>query len=172
MKKFLNSNIERIEKMTLKNEQLAKKFSSALLEEIGVDNLREVNRLNAAEPFKSICHSNDFTDANQVFLDSIDPNLEIFNDIEHQWTLISEIWGIAKSNNFYIKEKSDVIMFCPVCLCIYKSNDEMLPYKSKDYKFNESNQYKYDNCDCGADFIYLDEISKIDLLMRFAVTTD
>jgi hypothetical protein len=89
--------------MSMTFEEMAKLFSKELLKDIGVENLHEVNKLNDDEPLDSICHSHDFTDANQVFIDAIDPDLVMFNDIEHQWSTIHEIWSIAKKNKFYIK---------------------------------------------------------------------
>ena len=84
-------------------EKLAKQFAAALLEEIGIDNLCEVNRLNFREiDFESVCHSHDFCDANEIMLLTVDPNMNEWNDIEDQWNDISEIWGIAKRHRFYI----------------------------------------------------------------------
>jgi hypothetical protein len=83
-------------------EEMAKKFSLALKEEIGIDNLKKVIKLNAEEKDIRICHSHDFTDANQVMLDSIDPNMTLFKNLEDQWDKIEEIWTMADLNNFYI----------------------------------------------------------------------
>lgn len=81
-----------------KNVDVAKRFSSALLNEIGLDNLREVNELNSKETNSHICHSHDFTDANQIMLDIIG-NPE---DVESIWEEVSPAWTLAKQNNFYI----------------------------------------------------------------------
>jgi hypothetical protein len=81
-------------------EDQARLFSAMLLDEIGLKNLQRVNELNSHETNSQICHTHDFTDANQIMLDVIGNPEEVGDDI---WEQVEPIWTIAKNNNFYIK---------------------------------------------------------------------
>lgn len=85
--------------ISMTKEEIAIKFSAELLKEIGMDNLIQVNQLNSKETNSQICHSHDFTDANQIMLDVVG-NPE---DVENIWDEVSPAWTLAKKNNFYIK---------------------------------------------------------------------
>ena len=72
-----------------------------------------------------------------------------------------------------MKQKSlKVIMFCPKCMTIFETDlydDEVLPYQiDNDSDFNGMNQAAYENCECNEDYIYLDEVSKLELLIKLS----
>jgi hypothetical protein len=60
-----------------------------------------------------------------------------------------------------------VITFCPSCFCIMNNDPitfDITPHQDQtDEDFNRTNKHLFD-CSCGEDFIYLDEITKINLL--------
>jgi hypothetical protein len=65
-----------------------------------------------------------------------------------------------------------VIMFCPSCFCAMDNDPtsfEISPHKHPTNKlYNAKNQDLYDRCvDCGEDYIYLDEVTKLNLLESF-----
>lgn len=87
-------------------EELAKTFSFKLAEEIGKFKVCRVNRRNKNDKDKRVCHSHDFTDANQVMIDALaefgeEPDLNVgFTK------LIDDAWTLAKKNLFYLTEMS------------------------------------------------------------------
>jgi hypothetical protein len=79
--------------------QLAKAFAEELNSTLTAEQMDEVNRLNAEEADKNICHSHDFCDANQVMIDVLG---EEFENSDEQNKLISEAWEIAKNAEFSV----------------------------------------------------------------------
>ena len=87
---------------------LARRFAKNLAEAVGGDTMDEIVRRNhrdpKAYPGDDVCHSHDFTDPNQVMLDSFPevykrpPRLANARDIHR----INEAWSIAKRNDFWI----------------------------------------------------------------------
>lgn len=77
---------------------LALRFSYGLRTVIGREHFNEMRSENAKEQNKSICHSHDYCDANQVMLDAFldafgrEVNLQADPDTE----LINAAWDIAK----------------------------------------------------------------------------
>lgn len=89
--------------MTLTLETLAQNFGIQLLKELGQLQLLTVIKLNAAEPNSSICHSHDFTDANEVMNEAWDITypgtpFNMHNDTHCQYW--SEAWSLAKQQKF------------------------------------------------------------------------
>lgn len=78
--------------------ELAKAFSEELGRVLTAEQMDEVNRLNATETNKSICHSHDFCDANQVMLDALG------GENEGQDDLITQAWDIAKNAEFDVSQ--------------------------------------------------------------------
>jgi hypothetical protein len=94
-----------------KIESVAKEFSKLLLDEIGVEKLRQVVDLNKKEKDKNICHSHDFCDSNMVMqsaFKAIGIDLEKNYPDALQNESITEIWNaawnLAKKNDMYIKD--------------------------------------------------------------------
>jgi hypothetical protein len=83
-------------------EKLAKKFSQLLIDEVGRFKVCRINRLNRNEKNKDICHSHDFTDANEIMLAAREELGIEFPNHDDEWDVLSEAWGLAKTNNFYI----------------------------------------------------------------------
>jgi len=88
-------------------ETIARKFGELLLRDIGLDDLKTVNRENAKDASPNICHSHDFCDANMVLAEAFeDSGIEPFPDDEQEMDkvidLCNKVHGIAKQNNFYI----------------------------------------------------------------------
>lgn len=83
---------------------LARAFATELHAELGKDNLAEINRLNDAETDPRVCHTHDFTDANQVLLDAWQKltgeecNYASTNDAMN--SVINAAWDIAKTAKF------------------------------------------------------------------------
>jgi hypothetical protein len=95
--------------------ELAKAFAEELNSNLTPEQIDEVNRLNVEEADKAICHSHDFTDANQLMIDAMGDDYERMEvlkekqphlteeeaaELESLWALINEAWAIAKSNEF------------------------------------------------------------------------
>lgn len=81
-------------------DHAAKHFTNELVERIGIKNLRKVVELNAIQPTNCICHSHDFCDANQVFLDAFEIKDGSYKE---EWTdVVMEIWNHARLVNFYL----------------------------------------------------------------------
>lgn len=90
-------------------EQLARKFSELLREEIGTMALQQVIDLNREEGTDSgVCHSHDFCDANMTML-MAQESLHIIQsedpDDAHRWDLVNAAWETAKKNDFYFFQK-------------------------------------------------------------------
>ena len=87
-----------------KLDKLSRKFSLELLKEIGIDNLREVIKLNSEETDKNICYTHNFCDANQVMLDVMGYKDSEVEDVDWDDFMIemTKVWDEAKKNNFYI----------------------------------------------------------------------
>lgn len=87
-------------------ETMAKTFSQLLLEEIGIDDLREVVKINRADSDPYTCASHSYCDANMVmdaaFIELTGKSRA--EDIENnQWLdLWNAAWSEAKENDFYI----------------------------------------------------------------------
>jgi hypothetical protein len=82
---------------------IANEFASILLENVGEENLREINRRNAAEKNSDICHSHDFCDANICMHDAFvslayNPMFDEENIVK-AWV---KAWNLAKKNRFEI----------------------------------------------------------------------
>jgi hypothetical protein len=85
-------------------EKLARLFSSYLVAEIGKFKICRVNILNKKEikANTGICHSHDFTDANEIML-AAKEDLDLqFKSQEKEWEFLSGAWGLAKQNLFYL----------------------------------------------------------------------
>jgi hypothetical protein len=83
-------------------EELAKKFSKLLCDEIGKFKVCRVNKRNSKETNSQICHSHDFCDANQVMIDAAELSEAELNDIDNLWEHFGEAWTLAKQNQFYL----------------------------------------------------------------------
>ena len=83
-------------------EELAKKFSQCLIDEIGKFKVCRVNKRNSKETNSQICHSHDFCDANQVMIDASGISDVELDSIENLWEHFSEAWTMAKTNLFYL----------------------------------------------------------------------
>lgn len=90
--------------MALPNKyDLAVAFCRQLEHALTPEQMDQVNELNAAETNENICHSHDFTDANQVMLDACivegwdeySPNTNAKHD-----SLVQQAWDIAKDCEF------------------------------------------------------------------------
>lgn len=93
--------------MTLQ-EQLARKFSELLCKEIGRFKVCRVNKRNFNAKVRNskteVCHSHDFTDANEVMLAAREELGIEFPDHDDEWKVLSDAWGLAKENQFYLSE--------------------------------------------------------------------
>ena len=89
-------------------EKLAKKFSKALENEIGKQNLLKVVAENKAETDSSICHSHDYCDANMVMdaaLRAEGIRLEVPTSAADVKTW-NKVWDAAKANIFFTTKLS------------------------------------------------------------------
>jgi len=84
-------------------ETLARNFAFALKADIGLARLAVVVERNHEETDPSVCHSHDFTDANQVMIDVLETDEFSPEDCE----LINAVWELAKQNDFYLSEMQD-----------------------------------------------------------------
>lgn len=77
---------------------LAREFCRAMRDELTADELADVVDTNRLETDPNVCHSHDYTDANQVMLDA----LAVFGmDFEpSDCGLINEAWTLAKESGF------------------------------------------------------------------------
>ena len=80
---------------------VAVEFRRVLRDRLTPAELDEIDALNAAEHDPSICHSHDFTDAEQAIIDTLarfgighDPH-----DVSH-CRLVNDAWSVAKSEGF------------------------------------------------------------------------
>ena len=91
--------------MNLTLETLAQNFGQQLLKELGPPQLLTVIKLNATETAPSICHSHDFTDANEVMneawlLTYPDTPFDPHNSTHcSHWTAA---WSLAKQQQFAV----------------------------------------------------------------------
>jgi hypothetical protein len=89
--------------MNLTLETLAQNFGDQLRKELPLSELLEVIELNTSKPNPCICHSHDFTDANEVMneawlLTYPDTPFDLHNDAHCQhWTAA---WSLAKQQQF------------------------------------------------------------------------
>ena len=91
--------------MTLE-EQLAKKFSQLLCDEIGKFKVCRVNKRNYNAKIRNsktkVCHSHDFCDANEVMLKAC---RELDIGVNHEdYGFQDKAWTLAKENQFYLSE--------------------------------------------------------------------
>lgn len=83
--------------------QLAREFSNALIQWLGVRKIDKINALNKAESNPSICHTHDFCDANQAMIDALaEFGVELDTQSAEQTALVSNAWAIAKRNQFNV----------------------------------------------------------------------
>lgn len=99
------------DRRTLPNtDQLARRFSAMLLEDLGKDLMARVNERNAQPEYAETdsCASHDFCDANMVMLAAIESfgftDDDVFendcdNPLQKLW---NEAWTLAKTNKFYL----------------------------------------------------------------------
>jgi hypothetical protein len=80
--------------------ELAKAFAEEINSQLTAEQVDQINVLNAAETDKNICHSHDFTDANQVMIDAMATLGMEWDNTEEINTLTNEAWEIAKRNEF------------------------------------------------------------------------
>lgn len=78
--------------------KLAVEFSKCLLACIGQGELSEAARLNAAESNRSVCHTHDFCDSNQVMLDAMESLKVSCNDL-----VVSDAWNLAYACGFFLQ---------------------------------------------------------------------
>lgn len=83
-------------------DTLGSEFSIVLREWLTPEQLREIDRLNAAEPEgSSVCHSHDFCDANEAMIEALGRfNIEPDLQDETQIALINAAWDSAKAVGF------------------------------------------------------------------------
>ena len=81
--------------------QLARAFSQQLTSALSPDEYRQVIERNEAETNPNVCHSHDFTDANQCMLDALTALGLTFDPQDAaQASLIAQAWDIAKACEF------------------------------------------------------------------------
>lgn len=82
----------------MKAYDLARAFAEELNSTLTPEQMEEVNLRNTEDTDKSICHSHDFTDANQVMLNAL---ARFGMDFSVDGTaLINDAWDIAKCAEF------------------------------------------------------------------------
>jgi len=89
-------------------EELARKFSEYLLEDIGEENLATVVRRNAKDESRECCATHDFCDSNMTMLsacENLKEPVDIFDAKNDQVT--REAWDMAYVNEFYTKEGAE-----------------------------------------------------------------
>lgn len=91
-------------------EKLSRAFAQNLLSEVGEEVLNEIVKLNEQEQDERICHSHDFTDPNQIMIESyeqvigeIQYNEDLSPLVQPYHILMQQAWTEAKNNKFYIK---------------------------------------------------------------------
>ena len=90
-------------------KQLATEFSKELAWVLTEVELAEVVKRNAEEPDSGICHSHDFTDANQAMLDVFERHgMDIAGEggVEQYGSMWNQAWAQAKSDNFGYSENA------------------------------------------------------------------
>jgi hypothetical protein len=83
---------------------LAREFSRLLVQSLGKETVKKINRLNKAEEDPNVCHSHDFCDANMVMHEAQE-NLKLNLDLENQRdvNLWGDAWNFAVKNGFFLK---------------------------------------------------------------------
>lgn len=99
-------------------EDIAFRFSAALMLAIGPKTLREVVTRNKNETVSGVCHSHDFVDANECMAEAfikvmgrgirlpceVDEGLHTQADTDADFALIDKAWSLAADNGFYLTE--------------------------------------------------------------------
>lgn len=95
----LSEHLARVLKpATVDPQTLATEFAIVMRENVSLGTLAEIDRLNLAESDPIVCHSHDFTDANQHMADALARfNLDVSS--EH-FELIGRAWSIARAAGF------------------------------------------------------------------------
>lgn len=91
-------------------KEISIEFSHLLKKEIGIENVKEVERRNKTEEYAVCCASHDFTDANMVMAEAFERIMgremkmpgesEELYDFDRR--IIEGAWDLAKANNFYL----------------------------------------------------------------------
>ncbi|WP_054287151.1 hypothetical protein [Gulbenkiania mobilis] len=99
--------------------KLAKAFSRLLLQEIGINNLREAVKRNVRG--SQVCRSHDYCDANQVMIDAlievgIIPDGDAYFDADDAkndelLSLTNLAWGLARDADFFLLEDCALVGF-------------------------------------------------------------
>lgn len=83
--------------------KVAAEFVRRVRAEIGNDNCKSVDQMNAMESNPNVCHSHDFTDANECMDQALFATGAAFSYTTEDW---DAAWNIAKRGGFAEKEKA------------------------------------------------------------------
>lgn len=83
---------------------LSQRFSNAIKKHIGAKKMKKLGQMTSTPEFQNTtaCASHDFLDTNQVMIDVLE-EYGIPYGSEAFDSMCSDVWNLAKKNNFYVK---------------------------------------------------------------------